>query len=519
MKWLKNLALTVALAGALALALIASSGSARAASGTSPTASATATANPIPASANVGVITRDLVPLRAGPDSAEARLSVLWRGDLLELRGQRGDYVRVWSHTRERGGYVRSDQVWKLRSGPGATAGLLTLLDYLSDQPGEESLGLSIAAATIQALPPHDLHGTDGAAVLDAIGRQADRLAARANEGVGIRASEQSRVTAHLEGAARHGVRFRSVEHDGRVRLCYDGDVNRRLLSHAAATPAQRARAALALTRPECQAQPGAASEREALNQQRADVLLKVAPEAVPQPWQQRLLTRRADVWSRLSYAAARRGDWSAAQAAADVAVTAVAAVSRDGLDEVDREAARLAALRTNAVRWALVPGAPPAELPLHLETKTDGRTCLKLQQPGSKAKVLAQRCTWGQVWMASARQNRERNALVVSVQPVDGWRELWVFRKTPKGWTVLVQPPAPHDPGVGYAEFAGWVPGGKSMLLAREAIAGGRTVRRFEVVSLDSLRPRRTAFNPHALGQFNRWSDPQWKQQSLALR
>ncbi len=516
MKWIKNMALTVALAGALAFALIVSSGSALAV----PTTGSSAQTSPA-TTARVGVVTRDLVPLRAGPDESEARLSVLWRGDLLELRGQRGDYVRVWSHDRERGGYVRTDQVWALPTGPGAASGLLTLLDYLSDQPGEESLGLSIAAAAIQALPPRDLHGTDGAGVLDAIGRQADRLAARANGGVGERASEQSRVTAHLEGAARHGVRFRSVEFEGRVRLCYEGDANRRLLAHAGALPAQRARAALALTRPECQETPFAASEREALDRQRAEVLLQVAPESVPEPWQQRLLARRADVWSRLAYAAARRDDWPAAQAATDVAVTAVAAVQTDGLGEADHSAARMAALRTNAVRWALLPGADkvPSGVPLTVQAQADGQTCLRLHQRGKPGKVLAQRCTWGQVWTASARQNKERNAVVVSVQPVDGWRELWVFRQTKKGWTVLVQPPAPHDPGVGYAEFAGWVPGGKSMLLAREAIAGGRTVRRFEVVSLDSLRPSRTAFNPHALGQFNRWSDPQWKQQSLALR
>ena len=108
---------------------------------------------------------------------------------------------------------------------------------------------------------------------------------------------------------------------------------------------------------------------------------------------------------------------------------------------------------------------------------------------------------------------------LPLAVQPIDGWRELWVFRHTRQGWQVLVQPPAALLPGVGYAEFAGWVPGGQSMLVAREAVAEGRTIRRFEVVGLDNLIPQRTAFDAESLGPFNRWADARGKRLSLAMR
>jgi hypothetical protein len=80
---------------------------------------------------------------------------------------------------------------------------------------------------------------------------------------------------------------------------------------------------------------------------------------------------------------------------------------------------------------------------------------------------------------------------LVSAVQPSDAWRELWVFRKSGAKWTISVLPPADNGPDVGYAEFAGRVPGGAS----------------------SSCR----ASEPHAA--FRRWQDPTWQQQTLSLR
>lgn len=508
-KWFNNFLLTVLLAFALALALWSTSSHAAVAAVPAPAASQ-----------RVGVVTQDMVPLRAAASETSARTSVLWRGEMLELRGERGDYVQVWDHHSERGGYVLRAQVYPLDTTASGAPGLQTLLGFVSDQPGQEALGLSLAAASIQAMAGQDLQGPAGAAVLDAIARQADRLGERASRGAGERNSEQTRLTAHLDVAARFGVRYLTVEAGDGVVLCYEGDANRRLLDMPVALPAQRARAVLALTRQECVPSVTRLSDREPLDQERADWLLRVDPATVPAPWTSRLLIRRAEVWSRLAFEASRRGDATTARHAADVALTAMAAVSSDELSSDDQRDYRDAALRTNAIRWAMEPkGAVPKGVPLQVETQPDGQTCVKLHESRDSAKVLAQRCSWGQVWAASARRNDKGNAVVVSVQPVDGWRELWVFRQTRDGWTVMVQPPAALEPGVGYAEFAGWVPGGKSMLLAREANAEGRSIRRFEVVSLDSLTPQRIAFTPDALGPFNRWSDPAWKRESLALR
>jgi hypothetical protein len=149
------------------------------------------------------------------------------------------------------------------------------------------------------------------------------------------------------------------------------------------------------------------------------------------------------------------------------------------------------------------------------------GQTCVALVDAKRDIKnPLVRRCTYGIVWENSATLNREGNALALAVQQTDTWRELWIFRKSSSdGWTIGVLPPATTTPEVGYAEFAGWVPGGKEMLVAREASGDGKYKRNFELLRLDTLTPMRQAGDPTLLGAFQRWQDPAWKRQTLSLR
>ena len=132
----------------------------------------------------------------------------------------------------------------------------------------------------------------------------------------------------------------------------------------------------------------------------------------------------------------------------------------------------------------------------------------------------LLERCTYGLVWAGSATLNRESNALALAVQPLDGWRELWLFtRKLGGGWAVQVLPPSTAAPGLGYAEFAGWVPGGKQVLVAREARGDGRLKRSSEVVRLDTLVADRRSSDPSVLGPLQRWQDTAWKRETGSIR
>ena len=79
--------------------------------------------------------------------------------------------------------------------------------------------------------------------------------------------------------------------------------------------------------------------------------------------------------------------------------------------------------------------------------------------------------------------------------------------------------PPSTAAPGLGYAEFAGWIPGGRQVLVAREAHGEGRPKRSFEVVRLDTLATDLQASDPSVLGPFQRWQDAAWKRETVSIR
>src|SRR5262249_36189702 len=284
-------------------------------------------------------------------------------------------------------------------------------------------------------------------------------------------------------------------------------------------TPEQRARAALALTREACR-DPGLGPfERNLVDEWRADMLDGIDASALPPTLRNRVLMRRAAVWSALAYQRARKNQ--AADLAAKRAVSALEGVAKTDLSDDDRRTYADAAMRVNASRWAAVPAiAESAEKKprLLLAPGKAGETCASLiDEDGDERHPLVRRCSYGVVWSASASLNAEWTALALAVQPTETWRELWVFSLGAEGWTIRVVPPAAATPGVGYAEFAGWVPGGRRMLVARESKGEGR--RRFEVLALPNLATEQRAADPGALRAFQRWQDAAWKRETLSLR
>ena len=459
----------------------------------------------------LAIVTQDQAALRAAPSATAAPHAQLWQGDLLEVRGQRFDHLQVYDYRRERAGYVRASQVRAVGLTEAEAPQLLAVLRFVRDTPGAEALGIAYAAAYLKAVPA----GQITAEPFDALGVLAERLARRA----AAQSAPGATVAAHMEVAAQYGVKFTSYESNGTLRLCYDGEAFRRVAAMAQATPAQQARAALALTRHDCVDPSLPAHERQALDRWRAGLLDALAPAelaSLDELVKNRLRLRRAGVWAAITWSQSRRGE--APQAAARRALDELAAVNKAELGDDEAIEYTEAALRVGAVRWAAEPPQPvPGRLQVQLRAGEPGQTCVQLLEA---ARLLAERCTYATVWPASARASADGRALALAVQPMEAWSELWVWRRQADGWKVDVLPPSASGPGLGYVEFAGWVPGGAGKLLvAREARAEGRGIRRFEVLDLGTLAAERYAGSPQGLAVFGRWADAKWKRGTVSVR
>jgi len=474
----------------------------------------------------IAIVVQDHAPLRAAPRDSGKPHAVLTQGEALEVRGERMDYLQVYDYRRERGGFVRASQVRRLAMTPEEAPELLAILRHLRTVPGSEALGIGFAAAYVQVVPADVLKGEDGIQALDALGTFAERLALRASAGNLQSKAAQADLSAHLDVAARYGLVFTSHERDGRVHVCYDGEAFRRVLAMNS-SPEQRARAALALTRPDCADGALRPQERLRVDEWKAGVLDRVDTRELPPYLNNRVLMRRAALWSSLAYQRARSENRGAeASAAAQRALAEFALVNKAELTDDDARSYSQAAMRVNASRWAAIPAPSAPEKKdaarpyVVAQPGEPGETCILLvDAKNGERRPLARRCTYGLVWTGSATLNREGTALALAVQPTDAWREMWVFRKAGGQWGVRVLPPAAIVPDVGYAEFAGWVPGGAQILVAREASGEGKYRRNFELLRLDSLLPVRQASDPSVLGAFQRWQDPAWKRETLSLR
>lgn len=469
--------------------------------------------------AAMAIVTQDATALRASASDNAAQQAQLWQGDLLEVRGRRGDHLQVWDHRRERAGYVRATQVRQVSLQAADAPQLLAVLRFLRDQPGAEALGMAYVAAYLKAVPAQAIT----AEPFDALGTMAERLARRASQ-----RQASTSTAAHLEVAAQYGVRYTGFERQGVQQLCYDGDAFRRVLA-LPANPEQRALASLALTRHDCQDPALSSSARLQADLSRAQLLDQISDAdtaVLPDTLKNRLRLRRAGIWAGLAFERARQGqDASATAVAGQRALEQLAAVDKSALTDDDLPDAQEAALRVGASRWAArlpIAGTPAAARPARLRLSTrpgePGQTCVELHDEHS-TRPLAQRCTYGVVWTASAHVESSGKALAVAVQPLQAWRELWLFQRGEQGWRIDVLPPAANDPELGYLEFSGWVPGSQKLLITREARDGKAHRRSFEVLLMDTLEVDKRASDPTLLALFGKWQDPAWKRETVALR
>jgi len=475
---------------------------------------------------SLAIVTQDQIPLRAAPEEKAARHAVLSHGDTLEVRGLKGDYLQVYDYRRERAGYILATQATRHELSAQTAPKLLAVTEFLKNQPGSEALGIAYGAAFLKAAPGEAIDAN----VFEAIGMMADRLAWRASRVTQNDEKTARTVSAHMETVAGYGVSFYNVERNDKIGICYSGDAWQQLLSMPAASD-QKASAALSLTRHECVKADLLPSERLEADLQRAETLTQVLDEGarrgdLPEHLRNRLKIRAAGVWASIAHQQARKPKSEAASVleAGQKAESFLAGVDKNALSVNERLAWNVAAIRVGASRWAAqaqtlakpVKGRPGIQI---AAGEKAGQTCVTIIPANAKDAPGEPRCTYSQVWTSSLSVSPDGNLMTLAVQPLDTWRELWVFRRETNGWRLEVIPPSTDNPELAYLEFAGWVPGNKQMLVAREVVANGQIKTSFELWNRNTLAVERYADKPGNLSAFYRWQDAAWKGGTVAVR
>jgi hypothetical protein len=461
--------------------------------------------------AALAIVVQDHAALRAAPRSNAVELATLWQGDVLEVRGERAGYLKVYNYRREQGGYLSADAARPVLLTESAAPELLAVVRFLRQSAGLEPLGISYGAAYLRAIPPQSLT----AEPLDAIAGMAERLADEASAGTVVRRG----IAAQLEVIEQFGVHMRAFERNGQTKLCYDGELYRQILTLARASAEERAHAALGLTRADCIDPSLGPLPRASLDDERASILDVVADRDLSAITRSRLHARRAAVWATIAFEQAR--SLKPCAEAAQRAMTELLYVHPEDLGDDRRAEFVDAVMRVGAVRWAASIVTPQTErLGLTATPGDPGQTCVTLAaRTRSSGAPLVRRCTYGVVWIASAQSIAQGEALVLAVQPVESWRELWVFHQSGSSWRIDILSPGITDPEEGYVEFAGFVPHTRRLLIAREVKIGAGFRRRFEELRLDDLALVREASTPLLLPDFGRWQDAAWRRETLALR
>jgi hypothetical protein len=478
------------------------------------------------AAMTVALVVQGQTPLRAAAHENAPRQTTLTAGDWLEVRGEQHGFLQVYDHRHERPGYVRPSAVRSYVLDEAAAPTLGTLVTYVKDAPGEESLGIGFVALYLRAAPA----GAVGPDIFDALGTLADRLGRRASARVA--GPGDASLASELEVAESYGVHFDSFEREGTTHVCYEGDAFRRVLA-LGGTPEQRVRAVLGLTDPTCVDPSLGATAALTLAKTRATILDAVdvpTLAAVPSDEQARVRIRRSRVQAELAYFAARSSDPDLARQAGAAAKHELQLADRGVLADEDRPAYEEAAVRTEAVRWAAEPAPAPVAsgLTVAIAAGDPGQTCIRVKSTASKA-ALFEHCTYGVVWPSSVRIAPHDAAVAVAVEPMEGWSELLVMHPAGAAWASDTMSPGLVDPELGYAELAGFSADGTRLLAVREWRASGplgapHTLapwmkRTFQVVATNDLHLEREAPNLASLPSSKRWETAEWKRGTLALR
>ena len=501
----------------------------------------------------VALVAEDPAVLRNAPrDNAPAQ-ATLWRGDWLEVRGETAGFLKVYDHRHERPGYVRPSQVREYRMDESSAPELASVVRFLREASGYESLGIGYAALALRAAPA----GVDTSELLAAIGSMADRLARRASA---RRAdAKDATLAAHVAVAESYGVKFEVVDLadvGGRgsfdpgtlggfphppatgaawrsqappTRICYDGEAWAAVLASPTAAPTERARAALFLSVDPCRDPVQPPAEARLWNDRRLRALEAIdfaVAGALPSALGGRVRLRHAEALAWRAFDEARQAHADAASRAEAAAVRELALCDRGVLAPEDVDLYDETAVRVAASRWATE--TRPKETDsrarkavVSFASRAPGETCVRVTDgAGDKAPLLGERCTFGVVWPSALRWASSGELATLAVQPLPAWTELWVLRRAADGtWGFETLTAATTEPDVGYVESAGFSPDGSRLLVVREVRIAGHVSRRFQVLLTPALSVEKWASSADKLVAFKHWSAPSWRAGTLALR
>ncbi|HVR02933.1 MAG TPA: hypothetical protein VMT47_12425, partial [Polyangia bacterium] len=359
----------------------------------------------------VAIVAEDPAVLRNAPRDDAPAQATLWRGDWLEVRGETAGFLKVYDHRHERPGYVRPAIVRVHRLDEESAPELASVVRFLRDAGGAESLGIGYAALALRAAPAGADTTTE---VFAAIGTMADRLARRASGRKTT--SRDAALAGELEVAASYGVRFESVDGDladGPARLCYDGEAWARVLATPGAAPLEKARAALFLASTRCQPAILSPAKQRAFNDRRLQALGDVDAAALVAWMGGRVRLARAEAFAFRTFDEARRGDGAAAAAKDEAAaVRELALTDRGVLAPEDLARYDETAMRVAAGRWASEPAPRETRkraVAITTTPRAPGETCVRVVAVSGAAandngKPLAERCTYGVVWSSALR-------------------------------------------------------------------------------------------------------------------
>lgn len=460
----------------------------------------------------VALVAEDQTPLRAAARADASLQATLWEGDWLEVRGEQAEYLKVWDHRRERPGFVRRDRTRLYHLDAATAPALRSVVHFLRDSAGHESLGIAHAALFLRAAPAGSYPDVQAE-----LGLMADRLARRISRG------GSAADAAHLDVARNYGVGFLTLEGEGRARTCYDGEALRGAVGAAELSPRLQVESALALTRGECTDPNTAPSLLAQWQKWRLDVLDRTDKLDLAPHLRARVRLRRIEALAYLAWQSHRTGGEAEGSRLATAALKQLALVDRSQLADDDATSYERALLQAAAMRWATESSKPLASksgLRVAVKAGAPGESCLQLF--GKAEAPLFQRCTYGQVWTRSFVASARGDRAAIVVQPLPGWSELWVLRQAAEGWSADVLTPATAQPELGYVESAGFSPDGERLLVVREArLDNGRFERRFQVLraSTPELKIELQAGTPRVLYAFRRYASPTWRSDTLSLR